>query len=86
MGLRYPHCHQMITQIHSTVNKGISAKMEFSKIFQMPLKSLKNEQCHGFWGAHLLGYIHRTATIWVRMGAQVPVLSPNDHPNPSQRR
>ena len=24
------------------------------------------------------------ATTWVPMGAQVPVLSPNDHPNPSE--
>ena len=26
------------------------------------------------------------ATTWVPMGAQVPLLSPNDHPNPSQGR
>ena len=26
------------------------------------------------------------ATAWVPMGAQLPVVSPNDHPNPSQWR
>ena len=41
---------------------------------------------HQFWGfrrAHGTGYIGLAATTWVPMGAQVPVLSPNDHPNPS---
>ena len=39
-----------------------------------------------FWGfrrAHGTGYIGLAATTWVPIGAQVPVLSPNDHPNPS---
>ena len=30
-----------------------------------------------------MGYIGLAATTWVPMGAQVPVLSPNDHPNQS---
>ena len=34
--------------------------------------------------AHGTGYIGLAATTWVPMGAQVPTLSPNDHPNPSQ--
>ena len=33
-----------------------------------------------------LGYMGLAATTWAPMGAQVPVLSPNDHPKPSQGR
>ena len=40
----------------------------------------------GLWGAHGLGYMGLVADTWVPMGARVPVVSPNDHPNPSQRR
>ena len=39
-----------------------------------------------FWRAHGTGYIGLAATTWVPLGAQVPVLSPNHHPNPSQGR
>ena len=39
-----------------------------------------------FWGAHGSGYMALAATAWVPMGAQLPVVSPNDHPNPSQWR
>ena len=41
------------------------------------------QQFWGFWGAHGSGYMGPVATTWVPMGAQLPVLSPNDHPNPS---
>ena len=37
-----------------------------------------------FSRAHGSGYPGLTATTWVHTGAQIPVLSPNDHPNPSQ--
>ena len=40
----------------------------------------------GFWGDHGSGYMGLAATTWVPMGAQVPVLSLNHHPNPSQGR
>ena len=30
-----------------------------------------------------MGYIGLAATTWLPMGGQVPILSPNDHPNPS---
>ena len=30
------------------------------------------------------GYMGLAANMWVPMGAQVPILSPNDHPDPSQ--
>ena len=40
----------------------------------------------GFWGAYGAGYVGLAATTWLPMGAQVPVLSPNDHPNPFQGR
>ena len=45
---------------------------------------LKQQQFWGFWGAHGLGNMGLAATTWVPMGAEVPLLSPNDHPNPSQ--
>ena len=35
-------------------------------------------------GGPWLGQMGPVATTWVPMGTQVPVLSPNDHPNPSQ--
>ena len=35
---------------------------------------------------HVRGPIGLAATMWVPIGAQVPFLSPNDPPNPSQRR
>ena len=38
----------------------------------------------GFRGGHGPGYMGLAATAWVPMGAQVPVVSLNDHPNPSQ--
>ena len=34
----------------------------------------------GFQGAHSSGYMGLAATMWVPMGAQVPLLSLNDHP------
>ena len=42
-------------------------------------------QFWGFGGAHTAGYMG-LATTWVPMGAEVPALLPNDHPNPSQGR
>ena len=40
----------------------------------------------GFWGGHGSGYMGLAATMRVPMGAQVPVLSLNHHPNPSRGR
>ena len=36
-----------------------------------------------FWGAHSSGWMGLVATTWVPIGAQVPILSPNNHPNRS---
>ena len=38
----------------------------------------------GLEGAHGEGCIGLAATTWVPMGAPVPILSPNDHPDPSK--
>ena len=43
-------------------------------------------QLLSFWGGHGSGDMSRAATTWAPMGTQVPVLSPNDHPNPCQGR
>ena len=43
-------------------------------------------QFRGFWGGHGLGYMGLAATTLVVMGAQVPILSLNPHPNPAQGR
>ena len=53
---------------------------------QVPLNSVKEQQFLGLLGAHGPGYMGPAATMWVPMGAQVPVLSPNNHLNPSQGR
>ena len=34
----------------------------------------------------MAGYMGPAATAWVPMGAQVPVLSPNDHPSQGQQK
>ena len=49
-------------------------------------KQPTQRQFQGFWGGHGSGYMGLAATTWVPMGAQVPVLSLNHHPNPSQGR
>jgi hypothetical protein len=43
----------------------------------------KQQRIPGSWGAHGAGYMGLPATTWVPRGAQVSVLSPNDHQNPS---
>ena len=55
-------------------------------IFQVPLTGLQNSDFWAFGWAHGSGYMGHAATTWVPMGAQVPILPPNDHPNPSQGR
>ena len=45
-----------------------------------------NNNRGSFQGPNGSGYMGLAATMWAPMGAQVPVLSPNDHPNPSQGR
>ena len=61
-------------------------KRRISEILQVSLNSLHNGKFRGFWGGHGSGYMGLAATTWVPMGAQVPVLSLNHHPNPSQGR
>ena len=48
-----------------------------------PLKSLNNSILTTCEGGHGSGYMGLAATTWIPMGARVPVLSPNDRPNPS---
>ena len=59
-------------------------KRRISEILQVSLNSLHNGKFRGFWRGHGSGYMGLVATTWVPMGAQVPVLSLNHHPNPSQ--
>ena len=49
-------------------------------------KQPTQQQFRGFWGGHGSGYMGLAATTWVPMGAKVPILSLNHHPNPSQGR
>ena len=63
---------------------GQSFKKSASEISIFELLSLENcisRLCPR--GAHGSGYRGPVATTWVPMGAQVPVLSPNDPQNPS---
>ena len=83
--LKYPYCHQMVTQTHRKGGRRVSGKDEFSKICRCH-QTASTKQFRSFRGAHGLGYMGLAATAWVPMGAQVPVLSPNEHPNPSWRR
>ena len=46
-------------------------------------KQPTQQQFWGFRRANGTGYIGLAATMWVPMGAQIPLLSPNYHPNPS---
>ena len=80
--LKYPYCHHMITQTHPRGNRRASkeSKCEF---FSNVTKRLTQRQFWGFRRAYGTGYIGLAATMCVPMGAQVPLLSPNDHPNPS---
>ena len=62
---------------------------DFAKSFQTFSDATKqpiNSNFRAFKGAHCSGYMGLAATVWVPMGARIPVLSPNNHPNPSQRR
>ena len=54
------------------------------KNFQVSLKILRNSNFGAFGGPWHGLQRGLAATAWGSMGAQVPVLSPNDHPNPSQ--
>ena len=62
------------------------------KAIQVPLNSVRNSNFRAlgnlgnFRGAHGLGYMGLAATAGVPLGAQLPTLSPNDHPNPSKGR
>ena len=61
-------------------------KSRISEILQVSLNSLHNGNFGAFGGGHGSGYMGLAATTWVPMGAQVPALSLNHHPNPSQGR
>ena len=65
--------------------EGFRKKANFGNLAGVT-KQPTQRQFRGFWGGHGSGYIGLAATTWVPMGAQVPVLSLNHHPNPSQGR
>ena len=51
-----------------------------------PPSSATKQPFAGFRGGHGTGYMGLSDITWVPIRAQVTVLSPNDHPNPSQGR
>ena len=61
-------------------------KANFGNLAGGVTKHPTKRQFRGFWAGHGSGYMGLPATTWVPMGAQVPVLSLNHHPNPSQGR
>ena len=70
----YPKPTKTVKGAHVVV--GGTSKREknrIGKIFQVPLKSLSNSN-----------FGDLAATTGTPMGAEIPVLSPNDHPNSSQ--
>ena len=65
--------------------EGFRKKANFGNLAGVTKQSTQR-QFRGFWGAHGSGYMGLAATTWVPMGAQVPVLSLNHHPNPYRGR
>ena len=65
--------------------EGFRKKANFGNLVSVTQQPTQR-QFRGFWGGHGSGYMGLAATTWVPMGAQVPVLSLNHHPNPSQGR
>ena len=65
--------------------EGFPKKSNFGNLAGIT-KQPTQRQFQGFWGGHGSDYMGLAATMWVPMGAQVPVLSLNHHPNPSQGR
>ena len=65
--------------------EGFRKKANFGNLAGVT-KQPTQRQFRGFGGAHGSGYMGLAAITWVPMGAQVPVLSLNHHPNPSQGR
>ena len=58
-----------------------SARQRDIEFRKLPLNDLKTSNIGAPGGGGGMGL---AATTWVPMGTRVPVLSPNDHPNPSQ--
>ena len=65
------------------VTEGFPKKSSFGNLAGVT-KQPTQRQSRGFWGGRGSGYMGLAATTWVPMGAQVPILSLNHHPNPSQ--
>ena len=65
--------------------EGFAKKANFGNLAGVT-KQPTQRQFRGFWRGHGSSYMGLAATTWVPMGAQVPVLSLNHHPNPSQGR
>ena len=70
---------------HPNLYQGCQKGLEKALIFRKFSRGTQQPKQRQFRG-HGKGYMGLPATIWVPMGAQVAVLSPNDHPSPSQRR
>ena len=65
--------------------EGFPKKSNFGNLAGVT-KQRTQRQFRGFLEGHGSGYMGLAATTWVPVGAQVPVLSLNHHPNPSQGR
>ena len=99
LGLDGPHGHYMGPHGRSSTRivtksspkpilgarAGFRQKANFGNLAGVT-KQPKQRQFRGFWRGHGSGYMGLAATMWVSMGDQVPVLSLNHHPNPSQGR
>ena len=83
MGAQVPVLSPNDHQDHSQGQLKGFAENQILKKFSGATKQPKQQQFSAFPGAHGACYMGLVATTWVPMGAQVPVLSPNDHPNPS---
>ena len=79
MGARVPMLSQMMTLTIPRPTQGLLEKNQSFEIFQVPL----NQQFQELQTAHGPSHKGLAATVWIPMGARVPILSPNDDPNPS---
>ena len=83
ISLNGQNIRQKLKILHFSAVEGRKLLMQLAH--EVPLECLQTA-ISGFQGAHGPGYRGLVATTWVPMGAQVPVLLPSDHPNPSQGR
>ena len=71
---------------HAASHATPPARLTSIHAYRRPAGKSRHQQFQGFRMEHGLGYMSLAATTWVPIGAGVPILSPNDHPNPSHAR